>query len=210
MLDIRKIDHIVYAVPDLEAAMDQLEQTLGVRPLFGGYHTTQGTKNAVLHLGHQCYLELLATDFENKQCKAPRWMGVDFIDRPQVTRWSLRSTQLQEDRLSVKQYHMEMGSIQGGQRKKTDGQLLTWEMIMPLAAPAVEIVPFMTDWQHSVAHPTDSLPQVCQLISMEFTHPQPQMVTPTMDQLGIDLDLIKSQKISIKANIQSPNGLIQI
>ena len=87
----RKIDHIVYAVPDLSAACDELEELLGVRPIFGGYHDSQGTKNALLNLGNQCYLELLAVDEANTKIEAPRWMGVDLIQHPRITRWAIKS-----------------------------------------------------------------------------------------------------------------------
>ena len=70
---MRQIDHIVYTVPNLEKAMDWFTEISGIQPAFGGYHTTQGTKNAVVNLGNSCYLELLAADNENKNihCRAP-------------------------------------------------------------------------------------------------------------------------------------------
>ena len=153
MFQKRKIDHIVYAVPDLEEAIDDLENRLGIRPTFGGYHTTKGTKNALVNLGNACYLEILTTDEKNTSVKAPRWMGVDLAGPPQITRWSLKSNQLEEDSKILQDYRVEMGMIEGGQRKMTDGRLLTWDMILPLAAPRVELMPFMTDWQHSDIHP---------------------------------------------------------
>jgi len=60
---INKIDHIVLAVPNLEEGILWLEKKLGVRPAYGGQHLTEGTHNALLNLGNNCYLELLAIDF---------------------------------------------------------------------------------------------------------------------------------------------------
>ena len=62
----RSIDHIVYCVQDLDAAMDWFEDQTGVRPEFGGYHTTQGTKNALVGLGEDRYLEFLAVDSKSQ------------------------------------------------------------------------------------------------------------------------------------------------
>jgi len=61
----KKTDHIVYAVTNLEAAIDEFEKLSGLRPVFGGYHTTKGTKNALVNLGNECYLEILAIDEGN-------------------------------------------------------------------------------------------------------------------------------------------------
>ena len=207
---MRQIDHIVYTVPNLEKAMDWFAEISGIQPAFGGYHTTQGTKNAVVNLGNSCYLELLAADDANKDIPPPRWMGVDFLEKAQMTRWSLKSTNLPKDRAILQEYQSAMGRIQGGQRKMTNGNLLTWEMIMPLAAPQVDIMPFMTDWQHSVVHPTDAMPEQCQLMSMAFTHPTPNLLYPTLTKLGLDIDLTEGASVSIKAKIKCPKGIIEI
>jgi len=208
--NMRQIDHIVYTVPNLEAAMDWFEKLSGIRPAFGGYHTTQGTKNAVVNLGNSRYLEILAADEANKNIQPPRWMGVDFLEKAQMTRWSLKSNDLPTDSAILKQYQQEMGRIQGGQRKMTNGNLLTWEMIMPLAAPQVEVLPFMTDWQHSAVHPTDAMPEQCELISMAFTHPAPHLLLPIFDKLKLDFRIEKGRIISINAKISCPKGIIEI
>jgi len=205
----RKIDHIVYAVPDLEVAINEFEKLSGVRPVFGGYHTTKGTKNAIVNLGNDCYLEILAIDEENASVTPPRWMGIDFIKTPQITRWSLKSNQLNQDSEILQKYHAEMGIIQSGQRKTNTGEL-TWEMILPLATPAVELIPFMTDWQNSTVHPTHNLPQQCKLIDLAFTHPNPTVIQSVFDELGVDIIVQKGEKATIRANIQSSNGLFYI
>ena len=42
------IDHLVYAVPDLAAAVAEAEERFGVRPQAGGQHIGLGTRNALL------------------------------------------------------------------------------------------------------------------------------------------------------------------
>lgn len=210
MLTKRQIDHIVYTVPDLEKSMDWLEELTGIRPNFGGYHTTKGTKNALLNLGNTCYLEILAADSDNTAIPTPRWMGVDFLTKPQITRWSLKSNNLPKDSLAVKAYNPAMGLIDGGQRKMTDGNLLRWEMILPLAAPEVALIPFMTDWQNSAIHPTDSMPEQCQLISLCFTHPDPNSLRTTLNNLFLDIEVIKGDAIAIKMKMNTPNGIVEI
>lgn len=206
----RKIDHIVYAVQDFDGAIDWFEKQTGIRPTFGGYHTTQGTKNALLDLGNQCYLEILAIDSNNTKIKPPRWMGIDQIDRPQLTRWSLKSGDLKSDSDILKAHHSEMGNIQGGQRKMSDGSLLTWQLLMPLPTPKIELIPFMIDWQNSKAHPTSQLAKACELISLHFMHPHPTSLQQVFKQICIDANITTGKEILIKAKIKCPKGIIEI
>lgn len=207
---MRKIDHLVYAVPDLEKAMDDFEEISGIRPTFGGYHRTQGTKNAVVNLENGCYLEFLAIDFDNKNIIAPRWMGVDFSSEAQITRWALKSDNLDADSKILKQYNLEMGKISSGERQTTIGQLLKWEMILPLASPFVELAPFMCDWQNSEVHPSDTLPTQCELRSLEFTHPHPHALMLLFAELDVYSDVQKGTYTSIKAIINTPKGVIKL
>ncbi|MEM8526612.1 MAG: VOC family protein [Bacteroidota bacterium] len=204
---VQKLDHIVYAVPDLEATMNWFEEQTGVRPVFGGYHTTQGTKNALLKLGDQCYLEFLAADEKNTAITPPRWMGIDLIAQSRITRWAVQSTDLQKDSKILKSYDSKMGNTAGGQRKMTNGKLLTWELTMPLAEPEVEILPFLIDWQRSESHPTDSLEQHCHLVELKLTHPNPDSLQEVLGQLNLNINISKGA-VNINAVIQSPKGLL--
>jgi len=206
----RKIDHIVYAVLNLEEAMQWFEKLTRIAPIFGGFHTTQGTKNALVNLGNNCYLELLAIDKQNTAITAPRWMGIDQITAPQITRWSLKTNQSTKDSKVLKAYDAKMGQIQGGQRKMTNGELLVWDMIMPLANPAVEIIPFMTDWQKSTTHPTLQLPQQCELLSLQLIHPTPLQLQAALNKLEIKLKIKQGENPAIRTRIKCPVGVVEI
>ncbi|MEO0331694.1 MAG: VOC family protein, partial [Bacteroidota bacterium] len=186
------------------------EQQSGIRPVFGGYHTTQGTKNAVVNLGKTSYLEFLAVDEENHQVPPPRWMGVDLITTPKITRWSLKSSDLKKDSEVLKKYNEDLGVVKGGQRKMTNGKLLTWEMAMPLAEPAVELIPFLTDWQHSDAHPSDQLPEQCSLLRISATHPNSDSLYPVLNHFYPELDIAQADQVSLSIDIQTPNGVVHL
>lgn len=188
--------------------MEQFQADTGISPVFGGYHLSKGTKNALVNLGNQCYLEFLAIDETNTAIAPPRWMGVDLIaDTAQITRWSLKSSQLKMDSQLLKQVHPSLGTIQGGQRKMTNGKLLTWEMILPISSPVVDILPFMTDWQHSEAHPTDQLPIFCQLLALQFFHPIPKSVQKTFKALDLGYTIQKGPSPAIQLRLETPKGI---
>lgn len=208
---MRQIDHFVYTVFDLGTAINDFEKQLGVRPIFSGYHNTFGTKNALINLDNGIYLELLAADETNIAIQSPRWMGVDLLTKNQITRWALKSDNLEKDSAPLKKYNSEMGSIQGGSRNTASGSLLQWELIMPLPAPEVELVPFMVDWSNSETHPHNELSNMnCELVELYATHPNPALFSEVFETLGFNFKIDRSEEISIKLRLNCPKGTIEI
>lgn len=205
---MRKIDHIVYCTDDLEGEVERLEEKLRCSFSPGGRHLTEGTKNKLLNLGEECYLEVLAVDQDNVDILPPRWMGIDFLTKSQVTRWALKTTNPRADSEILKNFNPAMGQINGGQRINEEGKKLEWDLVMPLSKPEVEIMPFMTDWSRSDVHPTDALPQFCALLGVQLYHPNPKHLQPYLDLLVSGFSIIRGEEVQIQVKIKSPNGIV--
>jgi hypothetical protein len=204
----RKIDHIVYSVLDLDQAMDHIESQLGVRPVFGGYHKTQGTKNALLNLGEGCYLEILAVDEHNAKIKSPRWMGIDLITKSRITRWALKSEDIDLDSKVLNAHNDKMGTIYQGSRKTTTGETLAWKMILPLSSPDIELIPFMVDWSESAFHPTEKLQEGCSLKEISLAGSAADKSNQVFNELSISNNISNTINTTISITIEGPNGLI--
>ena len=99
----RIVDHFVLCVRDLAEAVNRFDIDYGVKAHLGGRHLTQGTHNAIIKIGDQIYLEILAPDPENLDHKGSRWMGIDLITNiPIITRWCLNTPYLIEDSKTLK------------------------------------------------------------------------------------------------------------
>lgn len=207
----RSLDHIVYAVSDLDLASKELEKKLGVAPIFGGHHTTEGTKNALINLQDGMYLELIAIDHQHKNIIQNRWMGIDILTKNQITRFALKSENLAKDSITLKKYNPIMGILKKGSRHTASGQVLQWELLMPLPTPEVDLVPFIIDWSESDTHPHEVLPDMgCTLIEMYATHPTPEKITPILEELKYDLRIEKSNKTTIQITLDTPNGIVHL
>src|SRR6186713_405022 len=92
---LRRLDHLVYAVPDLDSGVADLEQRLGVRASAGGQHQGRGTRNALIALGPDSYLEILAPDPAQPRPAAGRWFGVDENVPARLAGWAAKGADLE-------------------------------------------------------------------------------------------------------------------
>lgn len=211
------IDHLVYTVPDLEAAMDDLEKRLGVRPVVGGRHLDRGTKNALIRLDKGAYLEILAADEENDAVRHRRWMGVDVLTGPKLTRWALRVEDLERSAVLLQTYDPRHGRIVAGSRALASGGELRWRMTLPLAEPEIDVVPFCIDWSETEVEPFDALPDTgCSLDSFLICAPaplrtrsRPMKLVKLLDELGASV-AVTPESTWLEATIRCPNGLVRL
>jgi hypothetical protein len=75
-----RIDHVIYATADLDAASARIEEELGLDVLPGGRHTGLGTHNRIVPLGGG-YLELLAV--ADREEAAASDFGRPFLEAPE-------------------------------------------------------------------------------------------------------------------------------
>src|SRR5919109_2901188 len=91
---LARVDHLVYATPDLQAGVDRAETLLGIRAAPGGQHPGRGTRNALVALGPTSYLEIIGPDPAQPKPSGPRRFGIDDLEAPRIVRWVVKSSQL--------------------------------------------------------------------------------------------------------------------
>ena len=79
---------------DLNVGIDTIEKLAGVRAAPGGQHPGQGTRNALIALGADTYLEILGPDREQPAPDRPRRFGLDDLIAPRLVAWAAKGDDL--------------------------------------------------------------------------------------------------------------------
>ena len=203
------LDHLVYAVPDLDRGVEELERMLGVRAVAGGRHPGEGTRNALIALGQDSYLEILAPDPGQPLPDRPLWLGLEGLKRPCLTAWAVKVRELEETAGRARASGVRLGPAIEGSRGPADGVLLTWTFTDPHAVVADGLVPFLIDWGAS-PHPAASAPGGVSLLALRAEHPNPAGVRRLLRALGLNLPITKGPRAALIATLETPRGLVEL
>jgi Glyoxalase-like domain len=134
------LDHLIYAAPDLATAVADLEGRFGIHAQAGGKHVGLGTHNALLALGPQTYLEIIAPDPDQPEPPVPRPFGIGDITRGQLVGWALAYDDIDQAVAEACSHGYDPGEVVDGCRVGPAGTVLRWRAAG--AALAGELVPF--------------------------------------------------------------------
>lgn len=206
---LSKIDHLVYAAPDLAAAIEQVQQLLGVRAVPGGQHPGAGTRNALIGLGDQTYLEIIGPDPSQPNPARPRRFGIDELRAPRLVTWAAKSTDLVGIIRTAKMYGIDLGQVQPGSRRRPDGELLSWKLTASPESNAGGVVPFFINWGQT-QHPASTLPKGCTIVDFRAEHPDANRVQAGLSALGLKLRVDAGAAPALIATIRTPHGQVEL
>jgi Glyoxalase-like domain len=197
------IDHLVYAAPDLPAAVAEVEGRFGVLAQAGGKHDGSGTHNALLALGAQTYLEIIAPDPGQPTPPMPRPFGVDGLRRSALVSWALACDDIDAAVARARSRGYDPGEVADGQRATPTGTVLRWRLTHN-AMPG-SLIPFLISWG-STEHPARSAPPGLTLEAFNLEHPDPPSLAPLLTALGADVEIRPAATAAFVARLSGPNG----
>ncbi|HXA18651.1 MAG TPA: VOC family protein [Thermoanaerobaculia bacterium] len=204
-----RIDHLVYATPDLALGVSEIEALTGVRASAGGQHLGWGTHNCLAALGSDVYLEIIGPDPAQPTPPRTRPFGIDGLLRSRLVTWSARSDRLERAVHTAAQHGLLLGEILSGSRFRSDGVLLAWRLTSPRSLPEEGLVPFLIDWGSS-PHPATSAATGLSLVALRAEHSSPQSLICSLDILGVSLPVIQASHNALVATIDSPMGRVEL
>ncbi len=212
------VDHLVYGVPELAPAVARLEALLGVAPVPGGSHEGRGTHNALLALGGEAYLEVIAPDPAQPEPPSPRPFGLNDLTAPRLITFAVHAAprapdaprtsaaqRLEQWRRQAAARGYDPGPVAAGGRRRPDGGLLRWHLCQRRELPFAGVVPFLIDWGTEVS-PAAGAPPGCRLLRLEARHPQPPEVGAALRALGVELPVRPGPAPALRATLASPRG----
>ena len=213
------IDHLVYGVPELAPAVERLQALLGVAPAAGGRHEGRGTHNALLALGGDRYLEVIAPDPEQPEPPAPRPFGLNHLTAPRLITFAVHAAagteppeqpgaaaaRLERWRRRAGARGYDPGPVVAGGRRRPDGSLLSWHLCQHPELPFGGVAPFLIDWGTEPS-PAAAAPAGCRLLELEAIHPDPPAARAALRALAVEVPVRQGPAPALRATVAAPAG----
>lgn len=200
-----QIDHLVYACPNLNDAIEEMAALTGVRAAHGGQHPGAGTRNALLSLGQRRYLEIIGPDPAQPDPPEARPFGLDALRHPALRAWAARPDDLEAAMRAAQEMGVDLGEGVAGRRHTPDGALLQWRMTAAPDTDGPAIIPFLIDWGVS-PHPSARAPGEVTLAQFVILTPDPDRVTRLFAALGLTVTVEQAAKEGLRAVLRGPTG----
>lgn len=199
------LDHLVITAPSVETGIHYVQQTLGVGMERGGRHPRMGTHNALLRLGDDVYLEVIAVDPGAPPPERPRWFELDRPGRPRLAGWVARTD-------DIARVHGRLGNALGTLETMSRGDL-TWQITIPDdgSLPFGGAAPMLIQWAPGPRPAGRLSDSGCSLVRFERFHPQADAVNVILEQVGLQaLPAMVGPAPMLVAHIQTPSGIHQL
>lgn len=142
-----------------------------------------GTRNAILSLGGNRYLEIVGVDEAQPEAAGRRVFGVDALSHPRLLTWAVGTADLPARKAALLDEGFDLGEVLPGERVRPDGSRLSWSLTDPYADRLGGIVPFLISWDGS-SHP-GATPSGCTLSRFRLHHPLGVGLEAALGRAGI-------------------------
>jgi hypothetical protein len=201
------LDHILLGSADLDTGIAFVEERTGVRAAFGGVHPGAGTRNALLSLGRNRYLEIIAPDPQQPASADAR--DLKTLVAPVLVGWAAHPGDIEQFAAILKERGIAATGPNPGSRKRPDGRVLNWKTLA-LKDDAGGLLPFFIEWGANSLHPSVDAPQGCSLTLFEAATPRSEVLLKQVDQLQIDLSITQGKTPDLHAIITGPKGQLDV
>jgi hypothetical protein len=204
--DLSRIDHVILGIDDLQKGIAELERATGVRAVFGGAHPGRGTQNALISLGENHYLEILAPNPYDPASAEARG-ELQALTSLTPVGWAVRSGDLDALQKTLQSQGMRTGEIRPGARNRPDGSRLAWRTLN-FESPS-PLLPFFIEWNRASAHPSTTSPGGCRLAGLALADPAPEALREPLRAAGVEIEVRPGKGSRIQLSLACPKGPVE-
>ncbi len=197
------LDHVIWAVPDLEDYVVRFEELTSIKPVYGGEHTNGVTANYLVSLGPCIYLEIVGP----KPGVTPEMLGdrAATYAREHVAGFALGADL---DNVPEELAKLTLGERSEGGRNKPDGSALSW---VTAGLSDFDFGPdkfqFVIDWT-SEPHPATTAAEGGEIIRLTIANPQVTGLREIVETNRLPIVLQPSGIPNIWLTINTPRGSV--
>lgn len=197
-----QLDHIMYAVPELESGRRDIARITGVQPVYGGPHPGRGTHNALLSLGHAQYLEIIAPDPAQRDTTS----DLNGFDAPRIKTWAVATDDFSDVQRICDRHGLGYNE-QVMSRHTPAGPTLNWELLFVTGHGFGELFPFFIDWLES-PHPAATSLQGGSLESFSIATHEADRYSELIAAFGIGGIVVTSGPDRLSAKLRGVAGTV--
>jgi hypothetical protein len=210
-----QIDHVIWAVPDLQDGVERFRALSGVRADPGGVHPGRGTRNSLVSAGDLMYVEIIAPDptqmpFDPEamsvQAFAHRIAG---MEGPEVDMFAFSAVDLEAVAERGRELGLEVVGPTPGERRTPDGTLIRWSHVDFLGHDFGQFLPFALNWLDS-PHPSTTSPPGAVIEGITVEHPRAAELRQIYLALGVPADVVEADEPLIIVRMRGENGPFEL
>lgn len=198
-----RVDHLVWYCGDLARGEADLARIMDCKPAYGGIHPNEGTRNSLVSLAGNTYVEILGRD--PAQAEAGLDPELRMLTGAGLYHWAMGGADLSELQKRAIAAGLDGSELVTGGRTLPDGRALKWKLFGIRTHAFGALVPFFIDWMDS-DHPAKTAPRGGRLVKIEVVSPQAQDLREIYRVLGIDVEVGAAAKAGLSAIIESGSG----
>lgn len=203
------LDHILLGVRDLDEGISFIEKKSGVQAIVGGSHPGAGTRNALLSLGTERYLEIIAPDPQQNSSPSALHKGLSELASPALISWAVHTRDITGDANHLRKAGIAFDGPLDGSRKRPDGLLLQWKTLR-LKDDREGTLPFFIQWGQNTPHPSVDAPPGCRLTSFTIASPNPAELRDAFGKMGVSVNVLPGAGSKLIATFEGALGAFEL
>ena len=198
-----RVDHLVWYCSDLDQGALYFAERMDCEPVYGGVHPGEGTRNSLMSLAEDTYLEIVGTDPGQPATNLDTELRQ--LGGSGLYHWAASGLDLEIVRQRALAAGLEGSEMVTGGRNLPSGALLNWKLFGIRNHDLGALLPFFIDWVDS-PHPAKTAPRGGRLVKIEVVSPAAERLRAIYSILDLDIAVVSGPTPGFQATVASRNG----